>query len=308
MSAVPRVIAAFLFSLPFVVVASGAPDSTVGVSKEVIALREAVPAMSDGKSVNAAVDFLAPLQMRVIGGNDSTWKRNNPNWMPVLTLIRKDLKKDLQPVLVAQASDGVARWNRELSAHLTPAQIDELLAFYRSATGRRYVTFQKHLIAIQEDGSSEIMTTFASGGRDPHRVAESEPSPAQLDAREKLIALSWVNQFEPMLGTSVSPSDGVNPGADKEISDMMVNIVAKRCGRELDALLVQYQRDLPAFSTFQESPVAKALLNVYGDVAKDAGTEPAKPGSDVKAALDQSIAKHTAAWKAAYEAGRTGGH
>jgi hypothetical protein len=75
-------------------------------------------------------------------------------------------------------------------------------------------------------------------------------------------------------------------------------------GTELDALLVQYQGDLAAFSTFQASPTAKALIAVYGDVARDAAAEPVKPGSDFTAALQHSVAQHTPAWKAAYEAGR----
>lgn len=89
---------------------------------------------------------------------------------------------------------------------------------------------------------------------------------------------------------------------------MMIRLVAKTHGRELDALVVQYKADLVAFSAFQASPIAKALLDVYGDVARDAGTEPADPGSDLKAVLDQSVAKHTPAWKSAYEAGRASAH
>lgn len=238
------------------------------------------------------------------GGNDATWKRDNPNWIPVLTLIRQDLKKDLEPALKAQAADAAGRWNRELATHLAVAQIDELLGFYRSITGRRYLAFQKRLIALQTEGSTEFMTAFASGGRDPKKVAEAEPSAAQLDARKKVITMSWLNQVEPKLGAAVSPSHGANPGADKEINDMMIDAVAKMRGTALDALLVQYQSDFAAFSTFQSSPTVRALLAVYSDVARDAAAEPVKPGSDFKAALQQSVAQHTPAWKAAYEAGR----
>jgi hypothetical protein len=44
------------------------------------------------------------------------------------------------------------------------------------------------------------------------------------------------------------------------------------------------------------------------NVAKDATAEPVKPGSDFKAALQQSVSQHTLAWKAAYELGRTNNH
>jgi hypothetical protein len=305
-STLPQVIWASLFNLAFVAVAHCAPDSVV--TKEVIALREAVPAMNDGKSVGSMVDILAPLQMRVIGGNDATWKRDNPNWIPVLTLIREDLKKDLEPALKAQAADDAVRWNHELASHLSAAEVDELLSFYRSDTGRRYLAFQRCLIAIQEEGSAEIMATFASGGRDPKAVDEPEPSPAQLDARKKLVALSWADKVTPELGASVSPSHGASASDDKVIADMMNEIVATRRGTELDALLAQYQDDFAAFSAFHASPAAKALLAVYGHVARDAAAEPVKPGAGFKTALDQSVARHTPAWKAAYEAGRVSAH
>lgn len=177
----PRLVGTPLIYLAFFSLALGSQDSTVVVTMDVIALREAVPAMSDGKDINTVVNFLAPLQMRVIGENDGTWRRDNPNWAPVLHLVSEDLKRDLEPVLKAQAADGAARWNRELAADLTPAQIGQLLAFYRSDTGQRYLAFQKRLIAVQAEGSSVIMTAMASGGVDPTRAAEPEPSAAQLE-------------------------------------------------------------------------------------------------------------------------------
>lgn len=301
-----RLIRVALLNLGLVAVSYAAPDPTVQVSKEVIALREAVPALNDRADVNSVVDFFAPMQMRVIGGNDSTWKRDNPNWMPVLTLVREDFKRDLEPALIAQAADVATLWNRELAGHLSAAQIDTLLAFYRSDTGWRYLAFQKRLMAIQEEGSAEIMTAFASGGRDPIVVDEPEASPAQLAARKKLVALSWVDKVTRELGPTVSPSRGASASDDEAMTDMMNEIVATRRRRDLDALHIQYQDDLAAFSTFQASPAAKALLAVYGHVARDATAEPVKPESDFRAALNRSVAKHTPGWKAAYEAGRTG--
>jgi hypothetical protein len=290
--------------LAFVAVAFGAPASTVGVSKEVIALREAVPAMNDAADVNSVVNFFAPLQMRVIGANDNTWTRANPNWSPVLHLISNDLKKDLEPALTAQTGENAIRWDRELAAHLQAAQIDQLLAFYHSDVGRRYLAFQQRLIAVQVQGTSAFVTGMASGGMDPKEVAASSPSAAQLEARKKLVALSWLIQVTPAMGVAASPSRGASASDDKAIGDMMVDALAKLRGPEIDALIHQYQDNLAAFSTFQESPAAKALIAVYGNVSKDAASEPVKPGTAFMAALQQSVAKHTPAWNAAYEAGR----
>src|ERR1700679_401729 len=132
MSVLSRVIWMSLLNLAIVAVGYCATDSTARVNKEVVALREAVPGLNDGTDAGSVVDFFAPMQLRVIGANDPTWKRDNPNWAPVLQLISNDLKKDLGPVLAEQTANNAVRWNRELAAHLSTAQIDHLLAFYRS--------------------------------------------------------------------------------------------------------------------------------------------------------------------------------
>jgi len=303
-STLPRLVWVSLFNLAFAAVAYCAPDSTVPVSKEVIALRESVPGLNDGNDAGSVVDFFAPMQMRVIGANDPTWKRDNPNWAPVLQLISNDLKKDLGPVLTEQTANTAARWNRELPAHLSAAQIDHLLAFYHSDVGRRYLAFQKDLMAVQTEGTSALITGVASGGLDPKRVAESTPSAAQLEARKQLVALSWNIQVTPAMGTAASLSQGTSAADDKAIREIIINAFATMRGPELDVLQRQYQDDLVAFSAFQESSAAKALIAVYGYVARDAAAKPVLPGGAFAAALQESITQHTPAWKAAYEAGQ----
>lgn len=278
--------------------------STVPANKDVVALRESVPGLDDGTDAGSVVDFFAPMQMREIGANDPTWKRDNPNWAPVLQLISNDLKRDLGPVLAEQTANSAVRWNRELAAHLSTAQIDHLLAFYRSDVGRRYLAFQKGLLAVQTEGVSAFVAGMALAGPDPKRVAQSPPSAAQFEARKQLAALSWIIQVTPPMGTAVSLSQGTSAADDKAIRDIIVNALATMRGPKLDVLQRQYQADLVAFSAFQESSAAKALIAVCRDVMRDAAAESVKPGAAFAAALQQSIAQHTPAWKAAYEAGR----
>jgi hypothetical protein len=299
-----RLLGASLLGLAMAQSAYCDSGSTVPASKDVVSLREFVPGLNDGNEAGSVVDFFAPMQMRVIGANDPTWKRDNPNWAPVLQLISTDLKKDLEPVLAEQTANNAIRWNRELTAHLSAAQIDQLLGFYHSNLGRRYLAFQKGLMAVQTEGTSALITGAASGGPDPKQVAQSPPSAAQLEARKQLAALSWFIQVTPAMGTAVSLSQGTSAADDKAIREIIVNAIATMRGPELDVLQRQYQTDLVAFAAFQESAAAKALIAVYGNVLKDAATEEGKPGAAFAAALRQSIAQHTPAWKAAYEAGR----
>ena len=296
-------------SLLSVAIAQGAhcdSGSTIPADKNVVTLRQFVPGLDDGTEAGSVVDVFAPMQMRAIGGNDPTWKRDNPNWAPVLQLISNDLNKDLGPVLAEQTANDAVRWNRELAAHLSTAQIDQLLAFYRSDVGRRYLAFQKGLMAVQTEGVSAIIAGGASAGRDAKRVAQSPPpTAAQFEARKQLAALSWNIQVTPPMGTAVSLSQGTSAADDKAIRDIIVNALATMRGPELDVLQHQYQADLAAFSAFHESTAAKALIAVYRNFVDDAAAESVKPGAAFAAALQESIAQHTPAWKAAYEAGRT---
>ena len=301
-----RVLGASFLSFAFAQGTHSASGSPVTAGKDVVELRESIPGLNDGTDAGSVVDFFAPMEMRVIGGNDSTWRGDNPNWAPVLKLISDDLKQDLEPALAAQAAENAVLWNRELATHLSSAQVARLLAFYRSDTGRRYLAFQQRLMELEAQGSTALVGAVASLGLATKGNEASPATPAQLETRKKLAALSWITVIAPALGVASSPSKGANARADKEISDMMTDALVKMRGSEIDALHEQYQDDLPAFSAFQKSDAARALIAVYGDVAKDVAAETVKPGTGFKAALDQSIARHTPAWKAAYESGKSG--
>jgi hypothetical protein len=286
--------------------AYGASNSTV--TKDVIALRETVIALTGDLDINSTLDMLAAVQARAVGAaNDSTWKGDNPNWGPVFNIVHDDLSRDVGLLLLAQVRDTAAHWDHELPAHLTSSQIDDLVKFYRSDVGRRYLAFQKQLIAVQQEVLSASVVDRVPAGADPHRVAVA-PTAAQIDSRKRVAALSSVYLMLTALGPSGSPSRNANANDDKTIHDMMLDALATVRGPELDQLNAQYHADLPAFATFHGSPAAKALLSVYGFVAKDIQSDPAAPGIAFAAALQRSVKLHTPEWKAAYEAGRASDH
>src|SRR5258708_1891829 len=99
-----RLIWVALSSAAFAAASLSAVESSVSITREVIELREAVPGLNDASDVDSMLNILAPMQMRVIGANDDTWTRANPNWAPVLQLISGDLKKDLAPALAEQTA------------------------------------------------------------------------------------------------------------------------------------------------------------------------------------------------------------
>jgi hypothetical protein len=305
-SLVNRFIAALLMSFSIGQGAYCDPSSTDKVSNEVIELRETVVALTGDPDINSTLDMLAAVQVRVVGAaNDSTWKGDNPNWTPVFNVVHDDLSRDVGLLLLAQVRDMAAHWDHELPARLTPSQIDELLKFYRSDVGRRYLAFQKQLIAVQEKVLSASVVGRASARAELNRVTVA-PTVAQIDSRKSVAALSWV--YLTVLGPSSRPSLNASAADDKTINDMMVDALAKMRGPELDLLNAQYHADLPAFATFQGSPVAKALISVFGLVAKGVQADLAAPGIVFAAALQRSIEQHTPEWKAAYEAARASAH
>ncbi len=294
----------FVVSLLLWALAPGAccASNSTGNSN-VIALRDTVIALTGDPDINSTLDMLAAVQVRIVGGKDSTWKGDNPNWTQVFNIVHDDLSRDVGLLLQAQVRDTAAHWDHELPAHLTPGQIDELLKFFRSEVGLRYLAFQKQLIAVQQEVLSASVVDRAPAGADPHRVAVA-PTTAQIDSRKSVAALSWVYLMLTALGPSGSPNRHASATDDNAVHDMMIDALATLRGPELDQLNVQYRADLPAFATFTESPVAKALTLVYGFVAKDIQADPKAPGMAFAAALQRSIEQHTPEWKAAYEAGR----
>jgi hypothetical protein len=102
MSFLYRLLGASLLSCTLAQGANCDPNSTVPVSKEVIALHETVTSLSGDPDVKSTIDMIAATQLRLIGKNDPTWRRENPNWTHVLNQVRDDLNRDVGILLLAQ--------------------------------------------------------------------------------------------------------------------------------------------------------------------------------------------------------------
>jgi hypothetical protein len=302
-----RLIVALLMSFSVVQGAYCDPGATDPANQEVIELRETVMALTGDPNLNSTLDMLAAVQVRVIGAKDPTWKGDNPNWSAVYSVVHDDLSRDVGLLLVAQVRDRESHWDHELPAHLTPSQIDELVKFYRSDIGLRYVAFQKRLMAIQQEVLSRSVVGRVSASANANRVPEAATA-VQMESRKRVAALSWVYLVMTEVGPTANPAHPAGAADDKIIHDMMVDALATMCGPELDRLNTEYRADLPAFATFHKSPVAQALILVYGSVAKGIQADRADPGIAFAAALQRSVEQHTSEWKAAYEAGRTTAH
>lgn len=274
--------------------------------QEITELRTDVLTAGGGSDESLSLDVFAALELRVIAPTDPNWKRDNPQWVALFNVVRQDLNRDLQPAMRAQETENARLQDDVLSSHLSSGEVGELLAFYRSNVGRRYLAFEQRLSSIQAKGLSQLTVGLAAGGVDPASVPHEFPSQEIVDARQRMLANSWSS----LLLRGVMPKvEGTASGADpqgKAIMESMLDVVAKTHGPELDDLRRQYGSDLTQFDAFQRSATVKSLLSAFKALGEQTAAGAAGVPDAFKAALDRSIAVHTPSWKAAYEAGRSG--
>lgn len=186
---------------------------------------------------------------------------------------------------------------------MSATSIDELLGFYRSPTGRRYLAFQQRLNALESGAISATILGLASGGSNDQGIPpEPPPSQALIEQRKHLLEQSWTRLT---LGAALSGNARIDSNSLKSQWDTSMRFAAATKGPALDELQRQYGADLARFAAFHRTPAAMALLVVYATVAKDGATRLKATGNPVGVALLRSVAQHSAAWMAAYNAGRS---
>lgn len=253
-----------------------------------------------GDEPDTKFDTLAALQMRlVIGPNDPTWNHTNPRYAALFKMVKEDLQHDLEPAFRAQMAQALQELTDVLGSRVPAIDVKQLLGFYRSNEGQRYLAFQDRIGSIQTQGLTEL--TMGMVGAGMSRVPSAAPSQAVLDERRRLLADSWVSLIVPDV-LSGSTKTG-SPGAG-DFFKAMLDVVARNHGPEIDAVGGDYARDLPQFESFHQSPAAQLLVSaLHEGIKEDVAQRPVTPNL-FKTALDRSVATHGPQWKAAYEAGR----
>jgi hypothetical protein len=236
-----------------------------------------------------AFTMFAGFQMRMIAPDDPGWNRSNPHWVALFKTVEQDLARDVGPALQARMADGVREIAGTLGSHLTAADVRQLLAFYRSEKGQRYIAFQQRLGAIQTQGVTQL--TGAIMGAGGNTAPSDAPSQKRLDARRRVLANSWMSLIVPDAMTTNQTSSTQQPDK-RAFFDAMLDVVAKTHGPELDALEREYANDLPQIEAFHHSPAATSLLSAMRAVMQQAGAHP-QSSDPFKAALDCQPASKT---------------
>jgi Domain of unknown function (DUF4124) len=280
-------------------VAPPLPMSERANPTDISALATIVQRMGGGEG-DMQFDIVAALQMRLfIGPDDPTWNHTNPRYVALFKIVKKDLQQDLEPAVHAQIAQGLHELKDVLGSRVSATDVRQLLGFYRSNQGQRYLAFQDRIGSTETLGLTELTMGMVGAGMSP--APSPAPSQALLDGRRRLIANSWVSLA---LSDGIGGAKRTGPPDAGTVFKAMLDVVARNHGPEIDAVDREYAKDLPQFESFHRSSAAKSLLAaMHSGMGKAAG----RPVSSdpFKIALDRSIAMHSPQWKAAYEAGRS---
>jgi len=222
----------------------------------------------DLKHVDAAVPYLA--KNAVTG--DSTWSPAHPRWAAACALIRQNLRDDAQAAFGETEAAIVDHAQHALDDSVDTADLDAVLAFFRSPPGRRYLELQSALT----DMSIEI-------------GLDDEPAPGpniveNLDERRHV-----VQQWLPIVFLRVMYQD---PSAELTLNSVYERFARKR-GPQLDALAKRYASEIAKFDAFTDSESFAKVLNAEKHAAKDL------PSPNLAAFFSAEATKHALAWRAA---------
>jgi TPR repeat protein len=192
-------------------------------------------------------------------GNPKIWNERSPDWRAMVETVNADL------MVISKRFDaqrGEIRLQREktlagiYSNTMSSSQLSELLAFYGSDAGRRFIAFHQDLNAVIADAIVDLTgKVLVSGLADP---ADISPLPAQeqqsysKNADRRLMALKLSRYYRLQLAkndSKVAMSTG-----------NLIGIMAARYGDALDQVSTKYERSLEEFQTFSRSNAAQAEI------------------------------------------------
>lgn len=249
-------------------------------------LRDILVMLGRPRQLDATLNIAAVREMRRISSANRSVEES-AGWRHLKDMIALDLRYDVGPVLLTRADRITNRWQQEIDSGLGTSQGAVLMAFFKSDAGQRYLAFQTRLTSIEEDG----IVAFATRGAGANSRAPAQPqhaSPGELRLLPALDMLQWM------------ATEGKGTiGADK---------IAEVAGPQLDALKLEYQPDLDAFSVFQQSAAAKAIAEADRRILEELSSAASGSMEMVTTAIKQSEQAHEMQWRQAYQTIRTPPH
>jgi ankyrin repeat protein len=225
--------------------AAASPGPTailVAVDPRIVEIRDATIDLK-ATVVGETVDDVALMMTKNLAPQDPSWNPQNPKWPILLNTIRGDLRADLSARLAVSLNDAQGVWNQAFRASLSEDDMRQLLTFFRSEQGRRYIQLQRQLGALVTRAILEML-------QDPAGALANTPE--TRDPHSDLLNLSIAIQTA---RAGLKTSTAANAANDPKGSPLesMIAMTVRLHEAELTQLQTTYQRDLAAFTAFNRS-------------------------------------------------------
>jgi hypothetical protein len=233
-------------------------------------------------------DAMVPLLARTVAPGDSSWNPEHPKWIAVCALITRDLHRDLADAVGSEQKSMDAKWEAALDQSLTDSDLNQLLDFYRSSMGKRYLKFQKSLDPIIVAGGAAFIGSMSTA-RPVKGMELVSPSPQTIALRQRAFRLAFSNCLAaPALQNSRA----------KQARDMVEQTALSTQGPALDAIARRYSADLPSFEQFQRSAPVNLIVGAGQTLMVTQGRS--SEGNALQGVLMAEPTKHASQWQAVY--------
>jgi hypothetical protein len=227
---------------------------------------------------------------RSVDPRNPAWTASDPRWATVSEAVSRDCAAQGEQVAKLASALKSAMRNALASAyttHLSKADADTLIRYYRSDEGRRYLDFQVRLSQVMRAGIGRAFGLQAAGGT-------AQPSADIMKPRMAMLQLSRITATQ-----IVSVEDARSAGRDTTGAAaiaIMAMAVATSQGDALDELRHTYAAELPGFTAFVASPQEKQELRAFADADAAMVTVASAQSIDFDAASNGKLEK----WRALY--------
>jgi hypothetical protein len=246
------------------------------------------PARSSSVSAADAEGFAVTL-VQELDPNNPAWNAHHPQWTPLLNLVSSDIAPDLTrqaPQLRTQLETVMAH---AFAQRLTSEELTQLLHYFKSPKGQRYLAFEAEMGPLQTRVLGSILAKNATpppGTRPADDVLKRRLHLLSLGTNAQ-VTRSWHEEAERTHGdTSGFQAFGFIAGA-----------VALREGATLDDIANRYKTDLKDIEDFTNSPLSRRFYTAFGAASLALGPS-------VQSALDSfkkaERDKYGGKWRARY--------
>jgi hypothetical protein len=237
-----------------------------------------------------AVGAWAEPMLHDLDPSNPRWNSTHPQWPALRDIVSADIAPDLKvqvSALQTQLSDSMSH---DIAQRMNEADLTELLRYFSSADGRRFVAFQGQVTKLFGAG---MRTALQSG-----QGAKTAPPPADvMKGRLQLLMLSTSAQITQSWLEEARRTNADTSGF--QAIGFIAAAVAVREGDELDALRLRYASHLDEFDRFNQSPLGKRFFAAFGEASKSVGLVAANALHSFQRNEEAKYLEH---WKSAYQA------